>query len=276
MKSFYSILRVPVKPAGQEQLNIGLLLVGENDIHFTYSPEKLALLKKLLPVPAFNLLRTYVLGLTSKINTEVDQLRDRFYRSDFVEYLANYNSNLVVFTRPSAIDIEVNIDSFRKLFEKFVFIYHDEYETNVEDSKVTVRTYLQHNLYPKIEDRVNINQQITTRDIPTLMIPSVKVDFIGTNRKPVVGFGVDFEKSEATISNQISKFISLIKAFDDQATSGKYFLIGKEPDRDAYSEQHANWEQIKESKSIELIDLSEVEKVTEYVLSHNVRPFIGV
>ena len=46
MKTFYSILTIPIRPSSQEQLNIGLLLVDERNLLFKFSSKKLEFIKK--------------------------------------------------------------------------------------------------------------------------------------------------------------------------------------------------------------------------------------
>ena len=275
MKSFYSILTVPIRPAAQEQLNIGLLFVGERELYFRFSNRKLNFIKKLLPENSFNLLKSYVFGLSEQFNTSDENIiRKKFHNNEFVNYISNYNSNLVTFTKPTPIEMEVNDKNFRVLFEKFIFQFEidglNESITNSPSLKKQLKTIL----YPRIRERVNLNQIITTKEVPTLLIPSVRVNFIGQNKLPVAGQGVDFESSVTVITNGISRLISLIKAFDMENRKGQYYIVGKEPNKKHFPEQHDNWRHIRISNLIEFVDVSEVSKISNYVEKHDVRPFV--
>ncbi len=274
MNSFYSILTVPIRPSSQEQLTIGLLLVDDRNLLFKFSARKLEFIKKLLPENSFNLLKSYIFGLTEKLTSEDERMRVKFSKTEFVSYLSNYNSNLLTFSKPTLIELDVTDESFRKLFEKFIFQYEVDITQDVLKESVTLKERLKLNLYPKIKERVNLNQTITVKEVPNLLVPSVKVNFIGQNNLPVAGHGVDFESTTASISNSISKLISLIKAFDMDDKKGQYYIIGKEPDKKAFAEQHSNWQHIRQSNLIEFVDVDDMDQIASYVEQHNVRPFV--
>jgi hypothetical protein len=277
MKSFYSILQVPTRPAGQEQLNIGLLLVGDNVSFFRFSNKKLEFVKKLIPDNSYNLLRSYLFNLAEKIKGDNDGLQSKFRNTDFISYLSAYNNNLITFSKPSPIDIEVNEQNYKALFEKFIFSIELDVEGQDEIQKTdSLQKQLKKNLYPRIKQHVNLDQVLTTKEIPSLLVPSVKVSFIGQNNIPVAGQGVDFEKPAEQISTNISRLITLIKAFEEQRKTGRYYIIGKEPDKKSFKEQHDNWLHIKNSSLIKFVDVSETEEVSQYIEQHNVKPFVEV
>lgn len=277
MKSYYSILTVPIRPSSQEQLNIGLLLFDERNLLFKFSAKKLEFIKKLLPENSFNLLKAYVFGLADKLSSkDDDSMKDQFKKTEFVNYLSNYNNNLITFSRPTSIELEVTDQNFRSLFEKLIFLFEMDLSHETPKESITLKEKLKLSLYPRIKERVNLNQMITTREVPTLLVPSVKVNFIGHNERPVAGQGVDFESNTNSISNNISKLISLIKAFDMEDKKGQYYIVGKEPDKKIFQEQHSNWQHIRHSGLIEFIDLDEMDKIAAYVEEHNVKPFVEV
>lgn len=275
MKSFYSILTVPIRPSSQEQLNIGLLLFDERNLLFKFSTKKLEFIKKLLPENSFNLLKSYVFGLADQLNSKDDEsMKNKFIKTEFVNYLSNYNNNLLTFSRPTSIELEVSDQNFRSLFEKFIFPYEmDMVLSSIQESK-TIKEQLRLDLYPRIKERVNLDQTITTKEVPTLLVPNVKVNFIGHNDLPVAGQGVDFESSLNSISNNIARLLSLINAFDMAHKKGQYYIVGKEPDKNVFPVQHNNWQDIRQSGLIDFVDLDEMEKIALYVEQHNVKPFV--
>lgn len=275
MKSFYSILTVPIRPSSQEQLNIGLLMVNSSTLLFKFSAKKLDFIKKLVPENSFNLLKSYVFGLAEKLNSMDDTMRLKFGKIDFVSYLSNYNSNLVTFSKPTPIELDVTDYNFRTLFEKFIFTYGIAVSQDSETESATIKNQLKINLYPRIKDRVNLNHTITTKEVPTLLVPSIKVNFIGQNNIPVAGQGVDFEGTASAITNNVSKLINLIKAFEMGGKQGQYFVIGREPDKRIFSNQHDNWQHIRSSGLIEFVDMDELQRITAYIEQHDVKPFVA-
>jgi len=123
MTPFYSILKVPVNSAGQEYLNVGLLLVSEHNLYFRLSNKKLQVVKKLIPKNAFKLLKWYLNGVSKAVTSPENELPSQFRNASFITYLANYNNNLITFSTPTCIDLEVDEIAYRTLFEKIVFMY---------------------------------------------------------------------------------------------------------------------------------------------------------
>lgn len=83
-------MQVPLRPSGHEQLNIGLLLVGEQGIIFSYSERKLTVLKNLIPPAAFDLLKAYLVSLKAKIDEDSDVIQSQFSSPEFLNYLSSY------------------------------------------------------------------------------------------------------------------------------------------------------------------------------------------
>ena len=76
-----------------------------------------------------------------------------------------------------------------------------------------------------------------------------------------------------SISNNINSFISLIKALDDnQNKKGKYYLIGEEPDK-RLKENHQLWNNLRNTKIVDYVELQAIEEIIHYFRQHEVTPF---
>ena len=107
-----------------------------------------------------------------------------------------------------------------------------------------------------------------------MLILPVKVNFIGQNEVPVAGKTIFFNKRSYNLNNDIAVFINLIRSFEaNDVRKGKYFMIGDEPLSKGDS-RHKIWEQIRKNNYIDLVPLNEVNKITEYMNEHDVRPFM--
>ncbi len=212
--------------------------------------------------------------MADKFSSNDEVIRNKFSKTEFVSYLSNYNSNLVTFAKPTPIELEVTDQNFRALFEKFIFLFEmDSMPTEVAEL-ITVKQQLNAGLYLRIKEHVNLNKTITTKEVPTLLVPSVKINFIGQNNLPVAGQEVDFENTVNSITNSISRLISLIKAFDMENKRGQYYIIGKEPDQKLFGAQHDNWQHIRKSNLIDFVDVRDVGTISDYIHQHGVRPFV--
>lgn len=270
MNVFYSIVYVSIKPIANEQLSVGLFLSNGSDVFFHYSPEKLNLIHKLLSDDAFDLVKHYIEGFNQDINSEKRNFKHS--HADYFSYLSDYNNNLITFSKPTQVSLKADKMVFQTLFEKFVFKFKAEVKNYV--TKESPLTVVKEGLYPLIRERVNINKTLTTKEIPNLLVSKVKVNFIGQNNKPVVGDVIDFESGTNAIDNKIGHFTTLIDALNKKP--GKYYIIGEEPSKKLFPEQHATWVQVHNSKSLEFVPLNEVEKISEYMKRHNVKPFVAV
>ena len=128
------------------------------------------------------------------------------------------------------------------------------------------------NLFPKIENRVNLELTLTSNDFENLFAP-IEIDFIGINEIPLAGQTIDFEKKHYYLENDITRFVSLTKAIELEGNSkGKYFILGREPQKNI-DKNHQLWEHIRDSDFLEFVDIDEIGIVQEYIEEHNVKPF---
>lgn len=268
MNVFYSIVYVSIKPIANEQLSVGLFLSNGKDVFFHYSSEKLNLVRKLLSDDAFELVKHYIEGFNQDINSEKRNFKHA--HADYFSYLSDYNNNLITFSKPTQISLKADKTVFQTLFEKFIFKYKEE--TKEYLIKETPLSIVKEDLYPLIKERVNINKTLTPKEIPNLLVSKVKVNFIGQNNNPVAGDVIDFEAGITPIENKIGHFTTLIDALEKK--SGKYYIIGKEPSKKLFPEQHYTWSLVYNSKSIEFVPINEVEKISTYMKKHNVKPFV--
>jgi hypothetical protein len=274
MKTFYSIVYASVRPVAQERISVGMLLSDGVQAKFACSPKKLVLLKKLLPVDAYSLLNQFLTGLEKELNIG-SAPNPKLTQPGYWDYVSNYSNSFITFSAPEPVAVRFSEKTFKNLFEKFVFDYEDEVKMPAVFTDEIGISGVSKRLYPKIRSHVNINQSLTVNDIPTLLIPKIKVDFIGRNNRPVAGEIFDFAVGTVSLSNKIGQFISLIKSFELQKEKGKYFIIADEPDRVLMPGQFESWKHLHSSGLAEMISTDETERVTEYMKAHDVRPFVS-
>jgi hypothetical protein len=278
MKTFFSIIYIPLRPDFQEKISIGLVMSNSEKTIFRISNSKLQILKGLLSNQKYNSLKNYFNNIINelepnskglKLNIDSDNSH-KWINESYFSYLNRYSNNLVVYSEPRNINADVTSDNFRKMFEKLVFNIVDEVAYKKVDNILTkVRT----KLYSKIEQRVNLNVTVKSSDFKELITP-VDVNFIGKNGAVVAGQTLDFEKRLYNLEHDLTSFISFTKAVDYSThDKGKYFLVGQEPSKKEYPKNHKTWKHVKESHLVEYIDLRETEKVKEYIISNDVTPF---
>nr|DAI29964.1 MAG TPA: Protein of unknown function (DUF3037) [Caudoviricetes sp.] len=254
-------------------------MANNDTLFFNYSDEKLTKVKHLFTNEAFLIVKQYLKSLYKSFNTDESdtlftrkEMLNNWVNKQYLSYLGKYSNNLIQFGETTVVDIELNEDIFRKFFEMYVFRYpvliDKEKDIDILKKPQTI------SFYEEVSERVNIDREITNKDLSSLLIPT-KVGFIGKNEVPTAGDVLNLQKSIQTISNNINRFISLTKALDDnQNKKGKYYLIGEEPDK-RLIENHHLWNNLRNTKIVDYVELQDIEEITNYFTEHQVTPFFA-
>lgn len=273
MKTFYSILYCTIRPNVDERVSIGLFIGNENTCKFQFSLEKLSVIKGLFSDSAFNMLKVSLKSL-QKLSAECEtDFLDTFkgsstLKEQYFSYLSKYSNNLITYSQPKGIDVDLNQSVFDKLFEKFI------YELPIlNESSIKPIERIKKRLTKSLEGRVNFNAHIDNTKIPGLIVPT-KVWFIGKNEVQVTGEARDFSGQRPDIiEQQINAHLFLIDKIKDTPSgkNGHFFLIGDEPPKD-FIDNHKLWQAVKESSTLDLVPTNEIERVETYMEQHGVTP----
>jgi hypothetical protein len=148
---------------------------------------------------------------------------------------------------------------FKKLVDEFAFE-----PTIKKDRQLDL---FKKDFFPSVKPYFNTEQEIDFSVFKGLYTP-VKVDLLGKNDIEVFGQSVDFEKNIRSVEVHIGNLLQINKALPN----AKQFVLGIEPDKKMKT-NHQVWKNIHESKDFEYIEIDEAEKVKEYAIEHEVKPF---
>lgn len=274
MKTFFSILSIPIRPESGEQIALGLIMSdGESSI-FQYSSNKLNILNHLISKEQIKFIRKYLRAINNIINKvdindyeiipfPLDQ-KNLVINEPYIDYLSIYNKNVLTFSKPVKIDLPVIQETYNKLFEKFIdqqpdIFYRDQITSNV--------TRVREDFIPSIKQYFTTDCEISEKQFPGIIIP-VTVDLYGKNEHPVFAQFVDLERKINYIKNDYYD----LKVLKEAISTCHSFLITAEPIKDKFPVQHDIWNHIRASRIHENIDISEVERIREYAIEHNVTP----
>jgi len=276
MSAFYSILYCTIRPSVDERISIGLYLTDGDKVFFEYSKEKLKAVKNLLPDSAFKLLQSTLRNLNSLAYKDPDDAPLvnglSLLNEPLVGFLSTHANNLLTFSSPSKIDIQVNFEMFTLLYRKY--IYKEEGSTLVAAVQVPdIFHEVIMSLQPKIRTNVNWDIKLTSDNIPNLIAPT-KVLFIGKNEVEVTGDAFDFTKGFTPLKNEIYEYLLLVRALKDEEKNSSNFLIGDEPDKNKLRNQHDIWHNLRQLQFLTYVPTNETEMISEYMHQHNVHPFI--
>jgi hypothetical protein len=274
MQAHFSILSASIRPEIQEQLTIGLLLVGSSSVYFETSKNKLSLVKELISPQAFKYLKETLNQVSQAASDENNRSKGLFeeskpvyksFSSGYLEYLSRYSNNLLTFSSPKTIELQDNHDLFNMLFKKYID-EHELIETkNIHKGFDKIKSVF----FTKVKPYFNIEKEISSVNVPGLVIP-VKVDLIGKNETPVYAQTIDLERQNYHIQNDLAIIFMLNEALKNP----KAFHVSSEPDKNSFPCQHEIWKSIKNWNHSEYVDLSEIQKIEDYATQHGVLPLI--
>ena len=116
MKTYYSIISAQIRPEINENLTIGLILIGDKGSHSTISMNKIEVIKKLLSFDRFYGLWDIVLGITKMKDEQVKTV----FTFDQLSALHKTDNNIITYSEPAYIDIEATEENFKKMYCKYV------------------------------------------------------------------------------------------------------------------------------------------------------------
>jgi hypothetical protein len=243
---------------------------------FRFSHEKLNSVKNLFSEEGLKLVKSTLASFEKKFDqSSNDYLSKSAISTELLNYFSYYTNNLISFTAPKLIEVDLNEQIFTNLFEKWV------YKGTKEVLKQGTTPYIKRvkdNLIPRVKSRVNVDYRLEAEQYDFLVF-NFNVDMIGKNDRPVLTQFVDFNASQQTLKNKINEFVSIIKPLEIfQNRTGKFFLVGEEPLQEM-NNQHLIWEHLQEStwiknEILELVTPNEVDKIEEYLEVHDVKPFV--
>ena len=279
METLHCPIYLSTNALSSDRFSVGLIMANNDTLFFNYSDEKLTKVKHLFTNEAFLIVKQYLKSLYKSFNTDESdtlfarkEMLNNWVNKQYLSYLGKYSNNLIQFGETTIVDIELNEDIFKKFFEMYVFRYpvliDKEKDIDILKKPQTI------SFYEEVSERVNIDREITNKDLNTLLIPT-KVGFIGKNEVPTAGDILNLKRNIQTISNNINSFISLTKALNDnQNKKGKYYLIGEEPDK-KLKENHHLWNNLRNTKIIDYVELQDIGEITSYFTQHQVTPFFA-
>jgi hypothetical protein len=272
MKTFYSILSAVINPVSGEKISLGMLLSDGNTSLFNFSDTRLSLVGSLIDKENKKFIKQYLKSIENvinKIDINDDQLtifenegKNLIVNESYIDYLSSYSQNVISFSKPVAIDVNVDQKIFESLFVKFI----DE-ETDIEPLHRHNVEIVKAGFFPEVNNYFSIEKEFTPEHYPKVILP-VTIDLFGKNEIEVIGQFLDLEKNIYHIKNDYFDYSQLTEVFP----KSKKFLISSEPPKSKYPQQHYFWNEIRKQKKQDYVNIEELEIVKEYAKEHQVMP----
>lgn len=278
MKIYYSIVSIATNPKLDEKFNIGLLCVTPESVFFRFSEVKFNIVSKLLSANGKKLALSALKGIDLQLNGSESETSDIFTGSpielsnaiseSYISYLNRYNNNLIQFSNPITIDLNIDDSVFKSLFKKYIFA--EEVFELVVKPKPKSFTTIRNQFRRSASLYANTNFDVTQDVIKDLVVP-VNVDVFGKNGSFVTGQSLDFSKNVQQLQSEISSFLYLTEHALKVDKGSKSFVLGNEPLKQ-YRINHDLWENVRKATIVEFVPLNEADRIIVYMKEKGVLP----
>lgn len=276
MNTYYSIISAHIRPEIGEKISLGLFVMSSNNVFLSISKTKLSITKELLPDYMYHGVKNEIKGIQGtynkfvKNNTFIEDSgvffqneKPKLFTESYINYLSNYKNNLVSFSTPQKMSIEVNNKIFNKLYMQFVDDELFAIDTN-EDAKSIEK--FRRDFIPQLSTYYNVNIIVDNTILKDAIIP-LKFDLVGKNDREVFAKSIDLERRKYNVEHDVNAFYPI----KDLSPKSKKFIISAEPDK-RYVSQYQVWKNLRNTSWLEYVDVSEVEKLREYAEINGIRP----
>jgi len=278
MNTYYSIISAHIRPEIGEKISLGLFVMSGNNIFLSISKTKLSITKELLPDYMHYGIKNEIKGIQAtydkfiKNNIFIENNavffqseKPKLFTESYINYLSNYKNNVVSFSAPQKMSIEVDNKIFNKLYTQFV---DDElFAIDINEDAKSIEKF-RREFIPQLSSYYNVNITVDNTILKDAIIP-LKFDLVGKNDYEVYAKSIDLERRKYNVEHDVNAFYPI----KDLSPKSKKFIISAEPDK-KYQIQHQIWKNLRDSNWLEYLDISEAEKLREYAQAHNVEPLI--
>lgn len=276
MKTYYSIVSIATKPQFNEKFGVGLLCVTPTDVFFHFSKSKFDIVSKLLSLNARKLALANLNAIEQGVQNSLETPnllfkggeRSRMVEASYLSYLHRYNNNLVQFSAPETIDLEIDYTVFKALFKKY--IYGEEIFESIIKPKTNSFTRIRNQFRKAASAYANINFNVTQQVIKDLIVP-VNVDVFGKNGVFVTGQSLDFTKQASSLQSDISSYLYLTEHTLKADKNSKSFVLGDEPSKKE-TLNHDLWKSVRSANIVVFVPFDESERIIEYMKENGVAP----
>lgn len=277
MKTYYSIVSIATNPKLDEKFNIGLLCVTPKKTFFHFSEAKFNIVAKLLSTNGRKLGLSALKGMADQIHDTIEhvdifinqQSEEKHAVSEpYLSYLSRYNNNLIQYSAPVTLDLNVDYEVFKTLFRKY--IYAEEVFEPIIKPKTRSFTTIRNKFRKAASAYANTNFDVTGEIIKDLIAP-VHVDVFGKNCAFVAGHSMDFEKNATLLQSEITSFLYLTEHTIKADKKSKSFVLGDEPSKKEKA-NHQLWQNVHNAKVVEFVPTDESERIIAYMKEKEVAP----
>jgi len=216
MKNYLVPISVRPNSLIEDQITVGMFAFNGVDSFYDYSADKLKLVNAFLDDNTKEYLETALEGFKNSLLAPSDHSKLAFESSllseNYLSYLSKYSKGLIKFGEPKGFAMILNEDNFYKAFRHFVGADAMKSIKAVKTFRREFKSLLKDEVFNSIDVDYMINPEIA----PEIYAPH-KVDFIGVNGSPIMGIGIDFNKTPDEVDKSILTFRMMVRGIKFRA-----------------------------------------------------------
>jgi hypothetical protein len=188
-----------------------------------------------------------------------------------MSYLQRYATNLLVVEPTVPVALELNPENFQKMCERYLGMHSETPRSDRSDLEHRARRFFS----KELKQRTDLNAKLDSQELNGLLFPVV-VPSLGLNEAPFVCEVLDFDRRIDVITQKIGEVLNLQNAFiSNNYKQANFFAIGNEPAKKD-RKTHQVWSDLRKYPHIQLVPEIEQERIAEFVIEHDVRPWFEV
>ncbi len=275
MKTYFTTVKYAPNPDRDEFFGIGLIMVSPESgaVKVRFSRERVTRINRALGIDKSSLLESAIQqteGLAkSRESVDVKHL----------EYLSVYENGVIRYTAPKQLVIahdnpdesadDLLEQRFDRLYNKLIADKQEKIEKNRSKGRHTLATAFRRMAKDDFDFQryLNIDYKLDSAELQTeILLPEIRLDFIGGNGAIYCGHFLNLNASGSTLSENISKTISLYDCLN------QLYGAGKKEQKIILDKKQA--EQKGAKQALNFIDLVTDNKPYEVVLVSDTRQFM--
>lgn len=276
MENYYSLIKISPSPIIDDEITIGIIMQGDNNIFVEFSKKRKSIASSLLKnSKIIDVFANQIIKKVQFINKEKTAKTDLFKFTSFLskDYMQNLNishNGLLRFTKPSFINLPCNETNFKNLFIKLV----DSEYPSITLKKSNFKSKIEKGLIAKVETRMHTHYKFE-KNGPLNLYFNFNIDAIGKNGSIYALKAIDFSESTIdTVDKNIFHYSlvkeQLINKFGNN--SNKFILIADEPSA-INSDQHRAWEFQMNKNIFDFKNSDEVPAIVAEIEDSNIKKF---
>lgn len=249
MTSFLTLLYVQTNALSSEKIAFGLLGVSGPTVYLKTSPQKLAIVGRLLSSQTVQLIKANLETLRRTVyqqNKIADVAKGPLFpeaptafNADYIKSLVQYSNGLIQFGEVLPVGASLTSELFQQLYSKFIGEGPQQALPASVDFKKQIEKAL---TTPKLADKADINYTLEPEHVEGLL-KSTNVLLLTAHNRLIAMQKVDFTNTEDTIAHRLYEFEAVTEVLNEYSNklfkvNGEFKIVAEPPAAPVQKQQY--------------------------------------